>query len=319
MLLLLHVNVGSYAWYTPWRILREVLAGPSDSAASVTVWQLRLPRALECLCVGGILGIVGSAFQAQFRNPLADPYIVGVSSGAAIGGVAAVLLGLTFSGLGTLLFGFAGGMLSLGLVVGLSRRRGVIDVTSLLLSGVVIGAMLSSLMSLTLLAAGNDTNRVLGWLLGSMDRALWNQVAVLAAVLLLGFAVLVRETRRLNALALGEETAARLGVDVGRLRTIVLTVGTAMTAAAVGAVGIVGFLGLVAPHIARRVVGVDWRWSLAGSGLVGSGLMLAADLLASRGMAFITRTVGMEVPVGIVTAVLGAPALLWLLRRQRSD
>ena len=120
----------------------------------------------------------------------------------------------------------------------------------------------------------------------------------------------------MNALALGEEEARRLGVDARRLRNVVLTVGTAMTAAAVGTVGIVGFLGLVSPHIARRVVGVDWRWSLPAAGLVGSGLFLAADILAQRAMAALTHNVGFEVPVGIVIAILGAPTLLVLLRRE---
>jgi iron complex transport system permease protein len=319
LLFLVHVNVGSSEWYTPWAIVAELMRGPGGQTDNGIVWMIRLPRALTCLLVGGILGIVGSAFQAQFRNPLADPYIVGVSSGAAVGGVGALIAGIAgwFGGLGTLAFGFVGGMLSLLLVLSLARRRGVIDVTGLLLAGVVLGSFLSAVLSLALLWSGHDTNMLLGWLLGNMSAAFWNQVAVLSVVLAAGAIVLFRQTRRLNALALGEDTAARLGVDPVRLRNIVLTTGTAMTAAAVGAVGIVGFLGLVSPHISRRIVGVDWRWSLIGSGLVGSALLLAADLVAQRGLSLITHQVGFEVPVGIVTAVLGAPVLLALLRRQQ--
>jgi len=319
LLFLVHVNVGTTVWYTPWAILGQILQGPGDSPASRIIWQLRLPRACECLLVGAILGMVGSAFQAQFRNPLADPYIVGVSSGAAVGGVLALVLGFAeaLGGLALPLSGFVCGMLSLGLVLSVSRRRGVIDVTGLLLAGVVIGSLLSSVLSLTLLAAGQDTNIVLGWLLGSMSEAFWNRVAILAVTLVFGTFLLMRQSRRMNALALGEREAMRLGVDAGRLRTVVLTVGTGMTAAAVGTVGIVSFLGLVAPHIARRIVGVDWRWSLPAAGLVGSAIMLAADLIAQRGLSALTHREGFEVPVGIVTAVLGAPTLLVLIRRER--
>jgi len=319
LLFLIHVNVGTTVWYTPWAIVGQVLQGPGDSSASRIIWQLRLPRACECLFVGAILGVVGSAFQAQFRNPLADPYIVGVSSGAAAGGVLALVLGFgeILGGLGVTISGFVCGMLSLGLVVGLSRRRGVTDVTGLLLAGVVIGSLLSSVLSLALLASGQDTNMVLGWLLGSMSEAFWNRVAILAVTAIVGAGLLMRQTRRMNALALGEQEAMRLGVDAGRLRTFVLTVGTGMTAAAVGCVGIVGFLGLVAPHIARRIIGVDWRWSLPAAGLVGAAIMLAADLLAQRGVSALTHKEGFEVPVGIVTAILGAPTLLYLIRRER--
>jgi len=191
-----------------------------------------------------------------------------------------------------------------------------VDVSTLLLAGVVIGALLSSVLSFTILLAGKDTNRILEALLGTMSTANYQKDAVLFVALIAGAIVLVRQTRLLNAFAMGEESAARMGVDVGRLRKIVLITGTAMTAAAVGAVGIVGFLGLVAPHIARRVLGVDWRYSLIGSGLIGSALLVIADLIAQRvGTIFPTQSVT-EVPVGIVTAIIGAPSLLILIRKK---
>ncbi|HEY0866905.1 MAG TPA: iron ABC transporter permease [Fimbriimonas sp.] len=315
---LVHLGVGSYQWYAPLTVLRELANGPSEGAANVIVWQIRLPRATACLFVGGILGIVGSAFQAQLRNPLADPYIVGVSSGAAVGGVVAVITGLSgmFGGLGTTLLGFLSGMGSLAVVYLLARRRGVVNVTSLLLAGVVIGSLLSAILSLLLLASGRDQTQVLAWLLGNTSRVPWNANAVLGVSLLLGATAMVRESRRLNAFALGDDAARRLGVDTLRLTRLVLLVGTAMTAAAVGAVGIIGFLGLVAPHISRRLLGVDWRRSLLGSMLVGMGLLLLADLLSQRGVSALTGVVGMQVPVGIVTAILGAPSLLVLMRKK---
>lgn len=315
-----HLNVGSSTWFTPLAILNELRKGPNDSSNSLIIWTLRLPRAMECLLVGATLGVVGSAFQAQFRNPLADPYIVGVSSGAAVGGVLSLVFGFGgwLGGLGMTLSGFAFGLGSLALVILLAQRRGRVDPSSLLLSGVVIGSFMSAILSVSLLAAGRDTNQVLSWLLGSMVEATWPHVIVLAVTLGIGVPILFRQTRRMNALALGEEVAQRLGVDAARLRTVILTTGTAMTAAAVGTVGIVGFLGLVAPHIARRVVGVDWRWSLPGSGLIGACLLLSSDLIAQRGVSALTGQIGLEIPVGIVTAILGAPTLLALLRKSPS-
>jgi len=317
---LIHVNVGSHEWYAPWQVIGELLKGhidDPDHPVNNIVWAIRLPRALECICVGGILGTVGSAFQAQLRNPLAEPYVVGVSSGAAVGSAVAMVCGFDawFGGLGAAACGFVTGMLALALVYGLANRRGVVDVATLLLAGVVIGALLSSILSMTILLAGQDSNRVLAALLGSMTTATFEKDAVLGVALAVGSVVLVRQTRLLNAFAIGEETAARMGVNVGRLRAIVLITGTAMTAAAVGAVGIIGFLGLVAPHISRRLLGVDWRYSLIGSGLIGASLLIAADLIAQRigGLFQMSLT---DVPVGIVTAVIGAPSLLILIRKR---
>lgn len=310
--LVLHIGVGSSLWISPARVIAEIFRGNLEGAdpMNTVVWQIRLPRAMGCLLVGGLLGLVGSAFQALFRNPLAEPYVVGVSSGAAVGGSLALVLRLSeaFFGLAGLGMAFAGGLGSLGLVVTLARRRGVINVPTLLLAGVVVGSLLAALLSLILLAAGGDTNQVLRWLLGSMTPMFWPRVAILAATLAIGAAILTRETRRLNAFSVGEDSAQRLGVDTARLKKRVLVTGTAMAAVAVGSVGIVGFLGLVAPHIARKMLGIDLRQSLIGAGLIGAILLLLADLVAQRAVP------GTELPVGAVTAILGAPTLLLLLR-----
>jgi iron complex transport system permease protein len=262
------------------------------------------------LLVGGILGSVGAAFQALFRNPLAEPYVVGVSSGAAVGGCIALVAGFAgaLGGMAGLCLAFAGGLGSLLLVVALARRRGIINIPSLLLAGVVVGSLLAAVLVLVLLAAGQDTNQVLRWLLGSMTPMFWPRILILLVTLVLGLAVLMRETRRLNAFSVSEASAQRLGVNTFRLRNLVLVTGTAMAAVAVGTVGIIGFLGLVAPHIARRTLGIDLRHSLLGSALIGSALLLGADLLAQRVLP------GIELPVGAVSAALGAPTLLILLR-----
>lgn len=298
---------------SPLRVLEEILAGPGGSSSSenVIVWQIRLERALACLLGGALLGSVGSAFQALFRNPLADPYIVGVSSGAAVGGALAMALGVAgFGGsLGLMGFAFAGGFAALSLVMALGRTRGVLDVSRLLLAGVVVGSMLSALLYLIVTAMGLDANQFLRWLLGSATPMYWDRLALMGVATLIGIPLLMAQTKRMNALAMGEETAKRLGVDVKRLQPTILVVGAAMVSVTVGAMGIIGFLGLVAPHIARRLVGVDWRQSLMGSALIGSLLLLISDVVAQRALG------GAEIQVGVVTAILGAPFLLALLRK----
>jgi iron complex transport system permease protein len=318
--LILHIAAGSADegrpfWevrMTPIEVVQQIFAGDTGAdSGNAIVWRIRLPRAIACFLVGAMLGIVGSAFQALFRNPLAEPYIVGVSSGAAVGGAIALLLGLSAiaGGLGVMAFAFAGASGSLALVLTLAGRRGKTDVQVLLLSGVVVGALLSAVLMITLYAAGEDTNKILWWLMGSATPMYWNKVAILAATLLVGAAILIPQGKKLNALAMHEETAQRLGVDTARLKLVLLLVGTAMAAVTVGSVGVIGFLGLVAPHIARSLLGVDWRWSLMGAGAIGAILLLLSDVLAQRLVA------GGELPVGIITAILGAPFLLILMRR----
>ncbi len=320
--LILHIGYGSTSFVSPLGVLRELVAGPgTGSRENDAVWEIRLSRGIGCVLIGAILGAVGSAFQALFRNPLAEPYIVGVSSGAAVGGVVAFLAGFgsALGGLGQAATGFIFGLGSLGLVFALAGRRGATNVTTLLLAGVVVGAFLSSVLSLALLAGGKDTNILLRWLLGNTYSLEWPQVALLAIALLLGGSILVLQTRALSAFAMGESTARSLGVNTSRLKAVVLITGTGMTAIAVAVSGIIGFLGLVAPHVARSLVGTDWRRSLPASMLTGAALLLAADVLSQRVIPAATGLFGLQpvtdMPVGIVTALIGAPSLLILLRR----
>lgn len=313
--LLFVAYVGFGTVWIPLGELVSKLFHPDHGPTSSILWNVRLPRAVTCVVAGAIIGVVGSSFQALFRNPLAEPYVVGVSSGASIGCALALLLrfGAGWSGfamgMGPMLAGLPFGLLSLALVFGLARSRGVIEVQTLLLAGVVVASMLSALLTFLLLAAGQDTGQVLRWLLGHTDSVFWGQIAFLGIALALGVLTLFLNSRYLNALTLGEDTAQRLGVDVGRLKPVVLVTGTVLVSLSVGAVGIIGFLGLVAPHIARRVVGIDWRFSLLASGLIGSALLLVSDLVAQRALGF-------EIPVGIVTAIIGAPFLLVLLKKR---
>jgi iron complex transport system permease protein len=310
---LIHVGIGSSLWYNPFQILSEVARGHvGDNYTNDVVWNLRLPRACYCLFVGGSLGICGAALQTLFRNPLAEPYVVGASSGAAIGGALTLSLGVSETALIFLkpVAGFITGLLTLALVLSISRRKGVVETPTLLLAGVVVSTMLSSLLSLIVLESGKDQGVLLRWLLGSMSTAFWGPVWMLAGSFVTGFCLLYRASRRLNALAVGEETAASVGVNVQRLRNQVLVIVTAMVAITVGPVGIIGFVGLVAPHIARSIVGVDLRKTLPVSAVSGALLLLLSDAIAQRGPQ------GTELPVGIVTAILGAPSLLILMRRR---
>jgi iron complex transport system permease protein len=242
---------------------------------------------------------------------------MGVSSGAAVGGSIAILLGWgAQAGFGKPVAGFVGGLVALSLVLTIARRNGVIARDSLILAGVVVGSFLSSMMMMVLLAAGQDTNQILRWLVGDVSNVPWSNVGLLMGTLIVGSSILLVQSRNLNALAFGESTARHMGVNVNRLVAIVLITGTAMTAVTVGIAGIIGFVGLVAPHIARRVIGVDWRWSLPGSQRIGAGLLSLADIVAQRGLTTLTHIVGLEPPVGIVTAFVGAPVLLYLLKNK---
>jgi iron complex transport system permease protein len=317
--LVVHVSLGSSDTVSPREVLRQIFRGPGDLSDryNAVVWQIRLPRAIMCLLVGALLGTVGSAFQALLRNPLADPYIIGVSSGSAVGAAIAIVAGLgeVFGSLGRAGFGFVTGMLTLALVYRLALRRGVVDVKTLLLAGVSIGALLSALLSMILLLSGRNERDVLYFLMGDTSDGSWSKSALLLVALVVGFGILMVETRRLNAFAIGEETAQRLGVDVPRLTRIVLIAGGGMTAAAVGTVGIIGFVGLAAPHLSRRLLGVDWRWSMPGALALGALLLVSADVISQRAFSAITGTPGFDLPVGIVTSVLGAPSLILLLRK----
>ncbi|MEV4743185.1 iron ABC transporter permease [Streptomyces sp. NPDC049555] len=288
---------------------------PAPGTQDLIVWRLRVPRALLAAVVGAGLGLVGTAVQALVRNPLADPYLLGISSGASLGAVAALVLGAGAGGalgLGLASAAFAGALASFALVWAFARRGGGFRPLRLVLAGVGIGQFLSGFTHYLVLQAGDEqrTHGALFWLMGSLGGAQWSTLALPAAAVLLGMAVLLARGRALNAVLMGDETAAGLGVDVARLRRELFVVTSMLTGVLVAVSGAIGFVGLMVPHACRMVVGGDHRRLLPVSALFGAVLLTVVDLVAR------TALPDQELPVGVVTSLVGAPALLYLLDRR---
>ncbi len=306
----IHIMWGGTIRFTLPELYAGLVGGDSELAGQI-LWRLRFPRVVAGIVVGAGLATAGCVFQTLFRNPLAEPYVIGVSSGAGVGGALALALGIGAwaGGLGLALAGSAGGLLTLAMVMALSAWRKRTDVVRLLLSGVVVGSMLAAATTLIILFAGHDSNVVLRWLLGSFTPMSWPRIGAMVVTSAVAFVVGIRAARRLNVFAYGPELAGRLGLVVGREAGIQLFVFTVAVGTIVGSAGIIGFVGLIAPHIARSLVGPDLRRSLPVSAIVGSSGMVLADLLAQKILP------GTELPVGAVTALIGAPVLLILLQR----
>ena len=285
-------------------------SAPRDSI----VWDVRLPRVLLAALVGAGLAVTGMALQAMVRNLLADPYLLGVSSGASTGAAAAILFGVTL-GLGEHVLSasaFAGAVAAAALVYVVARSAGRVTSTRLLLAGVAVGYALQAATSFLIFASDSaeGARSVMFWLLGSLALAAWGQpLALAAAVVVLAVAALTVLGRRLDALAVGDETALTLGVAPERLRTGLLVLVALCVAVVVSAAGAVGFVGLVVPHLARRAVGAAHTRAMPIAALMGAILLIWADVVARVLLA------PQEIPIGIVTAVLGAPFLLILVRR----
>jgi iron complex transport system permease protein len=303
---------------TVFRILLDHLGFPveADWTASqdAIIWDLRLPRVLLAGLTGAILGYSGAAYQGVFRNPLAEPYLLGVASGAGLGATLVLVSSLGYS------YGvfspvpaaaFAGALVAVALTYSLARAGGTTPMATLLLAGVAVGAIATASISYLMLSNSDRTLPVLSWLLGGFNNASWSRVSMLAPYALLGVALLLPFGRTLNVMQLPEEQARYIGVNVERTRVLVLAISSLATAAAVAVCGIIGFVGLIVPHVARMIWGPDHRSLVPLSALLGASLLILADLLA--------RTIAPphEIPVGIITAFIGAPFFLYLLRSQR--
>ncbi|CAM5558666.1 ABC transporter permease [Streptomyces pilosus] len=287
--------------------------GELDRIAESVLWNVRFPRIVLALLVGASLGCAGALMQGVFGNPLAEPGVIGVSSGAAVGAVAAIALGLNFAGNWTVpVLAFVAGLSTVLLVYGMSRSGGRTEVVTLILTGIAVNAFAGALIGLFLFFADTAAiNQITFWQLGSLSQATWPKVLAVLPCAALGLTVAPLYARRLDLLALGERPARHLGVDVERLRIVLVLVIALLTAAAVSVSGIIGFVGLVVPHLLRMAAGPGHRFLLPGSALLGALVLLAADLTA--------RTVAepAELPLGVLTALLGSPFFFWLLRRTR--
>lgn len=276
---------------------------------ALIVWGLRLPRALAGYLAGAALALAGGVMQGLFKNPLASPYVLGVAGGAAAGAAGTIALG-GMAPWGVPLGAAAGGLLAVGLAWWLSRpARGELG---LILVGVALGALFSSVTGLVLFLTAGDRRfqEILFWTMGGLWRAAWAEVHVLAGVVIVGTLVLSLWGRRLNALALGEEGARHLGLHPGRLRGLLIAAATLLAATAVAFCGTIGFVGLITPHVVRLLVGPDHRVLLPAAALAGGLFLVLADTLARVALA------PMELPVGIVTGLLGVPFFLYLVRRR---
>lgn len=290
------------------------LAGASVGVRDTIVWEVRLPRALLAGGVGASLGLAGVAFQAVFRNPLADPYLLGAASGAGFGASVAMVYGATVPWLGRLGVApaaFACALATVVAVVLLARRRGHLPVVALILAGVVLGSSLSAGTSFVLLAARERSAGVLAWLLGSFSFASWNDVRALLPATAGALAAGLAARRGFDLLQLGETSARQLGLPVESFKWAVIAGATLLTSAAVAVAGVIGFVGLVTPHAVRLALGPEHRDLVPLSALWGASFLILADLLAR------TVIAPAEIPVGVVTALAGGPFFLVLLRRGR--
>ncbi len=321
--LLLSVAVGP-VFIPPGTFLR-ILAGqlPGVSLAvdwpetfQTIVFQVRLPHTLLIALTGAALAGSGAAYQGVFRNPLADPYLIGVASGAGLGAVGAMSVGWLASLGGMYAIpaaAFLGGTLTIAVVYGLARIGHSLPTTTLILAGVAVSAFATSLTSLLMLRSNDDMRRAVGWLLGGGVMSGWTPVLAILPYVAIGLGALLAAGHALNVLQFGEEQAQQLGLPAERVKALIILAASLTTAAAVAFAGIIGFIGLIAPHVARLLWGGDYRRLIPLSILGGATSLLLADLLAR------TLLAPQVLPVGIVTALAGAPFFLWLLRRARNQ
>ncbi|MFD0355514.1 FecCD family ABC transporter permease [Streptomyces sp. NPDC127110] len=300
----------------PGQVLDIVLAGPGARGAFASiVWDVRMPRVLLGAVVGAGLAVAGAVLQALVRNPLADPFLLGASSGASAGAVLVIVFGAGAAGVvggaGLPAAAFAGSLAALVAVYALARRGGTMTTGRLILAGVAVQYILSALTSLVLvLSAKPDQLRTaLFWTLGGLGGARWDELALPAAALLAGTALLTALARPLDLLLAGEEGARTLGLDTGRFRAAVFVLASLVVGVLVAYSGAIGFVGLMVPHAARMAVGAGHRALLPVAALAGAVFLVLADLVAR------TAAAPEEVPVGVVTALVGGPFFLWMLRR----
>jgi iron complex transport system permease protein len=294
-------------------------AQPADAALTplaTIVFRLRLPRTVLIALVGAALAGSGAGYQGLFRNPLADPYLIGVASGAGLGAIIAISLGWPYTTIGMLavpLAAFLFALLTVGVVYELARVGRTLPVTNMILAGVAISSFATAMTSFLMINATGELRRALVWLLGGASSSGWQPVLAILPYIVVGLGLLLMMGHALNVLQFGDEQAQQLGLPVERIRRIIIAAASLSTAAAISFAGIISFVGLIVPHLVRLLWGGDYRRLLPLSMIVGAGLLLLADVLARVVMA------PAEIPVGIITALAGAPFFLWVLRRTKGQ
>ncbi|WKZ40769.1 MAG: iron ABC transporter permease [Anaerolineales bacterium] len=296
--------------------LWDILRGAGEKTYTFIVWNIRLPRTVLIALTGAALSGSGAAYQGLFRNPLADPFLIGVASGAGLGAVIAMSIQWPYSFWGLMaipMSAFLAALLTVFIVYALARVGRTVPTTNLILAGVAFSSFATSLTSFLMLRSTSEVRRALGWLLGGASQSGWTAVLAMLPYLAIGLGILLFSGYRLNLLQFGDDQAQQLGLNVTRSKTILLVAASLATAAAVAFSGIIGFIGLIVPHIMRLWFGGDYRRLIPLSIVGGASALLVADVIARVVLA------PQEIPVGIVTALVGAPFFLWVLRRVKNQ
>ena len=310
-LTLFSITIGSVK--IPLRDVISVLSGKSaDGSLNVIILRLRMPRIAMAIIAGGTLSIIGASLQALFRNPLADPYIIGISSGAALGATSTFFLQRItgkFFIFYLPIFSFIGAFIAMILVYRLSLMGSKVIVENLLLSGVIIGFITNALITIIIAFSEREVHDILFWLMGDLSHAKWEDILIILIPIAFGIGVLLYLSSELNAISLGEEVAYNLGINPESLKRKIFFISSFLVGLVVSFSGIIGFVGLVIPHIVRLLVGADHRFVMPFSILMGSIFLLLCDDIAR------TIVAPQELPIGVITSLIGAPLFIYLLKR----
>jgi iron complex transport system permease protein len=288
--------------------------GNIDTSHTMIVLNLRLPRIILSALVGAALSVVGAALQGMFKNPMADPYVMGISSGASLGAAIAIVAGMeyTFLGIGFItMFAFVGSIMTIVCIYNIARVGNKIPSTTLLLAGIAINFMLLSMVSVIMVFNRNQVEKIVFWVMGSVSAASWNQIAFLFPMVLIGIMIILVFSRDLNLMSMGEETAKSLGTEVEKVKKILIVICSLLVAASVSVSGAIGFVGLIIPHAIRLLSGSDHRSLLPFSAVGGAMFMVICDTISRSAAA------PMEIPVGAVTSILGSPYFIYLLYKNK--
>ncbi len=294
---------------SPFEVLRVLLGKSNDSTISEVILSLRLPRILTAIIVGASLSIVGTVFQALFKNPLSEPYILGVSSGGALGAVIAISIGLQFAGIS--FFALTGSFLAFVLVYTFGRKYGDIDPNSLLLSGVMINAFFSALILLIVSTMDQSFRTALFWLMGNLSLTNYSTIFYILTIFIISTFIFLYYSNGYNLISIDEENAIQFGINIRLLKNLTLVSGSVLIGTIVSNVGIIGFVGLIVPHICRLIFGYDNRIVMPTSIFIGAIFMLLSDLLSR----IILSPV--ELPIGSITAIIGSPIFIFLLKHKQ--